>query len=52
MQVLPFTVHRAKQDLLTIIEWQFLSRDFGEMDISNDPGWTEDSVCGFVCLTM
>nr|CAB3226834.1 uncharacterized protein C2orf81 homolog [Phallusia mammillata] len=42
-QVLPFTVHQAKEDLLRIVQWQFLSHDPGETEISNDPGWTEDS---------
>uniref|UniRef100_F7ABL6 Uncharacterized protein n=3 Tax=Ciona intestinalis TaxID=7719 RepID=F7ABL6_CIOIN len=42
-QVLPFTVYQAKDALLQIVQWRFLSRDLGEENVGNDPGWTEDS---------
>ncbi|XP_076807769.1 uncharacterized protein C2orf81 homolog [Clavelina lepadiformis] len=42
-QMLPFTVHQAKDALLQIVQWHFLSRDSGEVNIVNDPGWKEDS---------
>lgn len=42
-QLLPFTVTMAKDAILQIIEWQFLSRDEGEENIeSTDSGWMED----------
>ena len=44
MQLVPYTVDHAKNSILQIIEWHFLSRDVGEKDIANDTGWKEDSV--------
>ncbi|XP_060071777.1 uncharacterized protein C2orf81 homolog [Ylistrum balloti] len=41
-QLLPFTVTMAKDAILQIIEWQFLSRDEGEQDVETDQGWMED----------
>lgn len=42
-QVLPYTAIQTKNTLLQIVEWHFLSRDFGEQDITRDGGWTEES---------
>lgn len=42
-QVLPYTAIHTKNTLLQIVEWHFLSRDFGEQDIARDGGWTEES---------
>jgi len=44
LQLIPFTVDFAKNSILQIVEWHFLSRDVGEKDISQDAGWKEDSV--------
>ncbi|XP_069125384.1 uncharacterized protein [Argopecten irradians] len=41
-QLLPFNVTMAKDAILQIIEWQFLSRDEGEQEVETDPGWMED----------
>ncbi|KAK3089198.1 hypothetical protein FSP39_001674 [Pinctada imbricata] len=41
-QLLPFTVSQAKDAILSIVEWQFLSRDEGEVEIDNDQSWMED----------
>eukprot|EP00916_Digyalum_oweni_P013501 GHVL01022181.1.p1 GENE.GHVL01022181.1~~GHVL01022181.1.p1 ORF type:complete len:460 (+),score=89.71 GHVL01022181.1:226-1605(+) len=40
-QVLPFTLQEAKDAILQIIEWQFLTRDEGEEDVI-EGGWIED----------
>nr|XP_039254326.1 uncharacterized protein C2orf81 homolog [Styela clava] len=42
-QVLPYTVFKAKDDLLDIIEWRFLSHDVGELDVKVNHGWAEDN---------
>jgi len=42
-QVLPYTAIHTKNTLLQIVEWHFLSRDYGEQDIGRDRGWTEES---------
>ncbi|XP_076072554.1 uncharacterized protein LOC143044426 isoform X1 [Mytilus galloprovincialis] len=42
-QLLPFTVTMAKDAILQVIEWQFLSRDEGETELeSTGEGWIED----------
>lgn len=41
-QLLPFTVTQAKDYILSIVEWQFLSRDEGELNPESDPGWIQD----------
>lgn len=41
-QLLPFTVTMAKDAILQIIDWQFLARDEGEVNIETDAGWMED----------
>lgn len=41
-QLIPYTVSQAKDAIVQIIEWQFLSRDEGEGDVSADVGWLED----------
>ncbi|XP_074648232.1 uncharacterized protein LOC141903807 isoform X2 [Tubulanus polymorphus] len=41
-QLLPFTITQAKEAILQIIEWQFLSRDEGEQNIDEDYTWAED----------
>lgn len=41
-QLVPYTVLQAKDAILQIIEWQFLQRDEGESNITEDPGWVED----------
>lgn len=41
-QLLPFTVTQAKDYILSIVEWQFLSRDEGESNPESDPGWIQD----------
>lgn len=42
-QLLPFTVTMAKEAILQVIEWQFLSRDEGETELeSTGEGWIED----------
>ena len=41
-QLIPFTVCQAKDAIVQIIEWQFLTRDSGEGNVSVDPGWCED----------
>lgn len=41
-QLVPYTVLQAKDAIIQIIEWQFLSRDEGEKGIDNDPGWVQD----------
>jgi len=42
-QLVPFTVNQAKDALLQIIEWQFLSRDEGEQSIESDPAWEQEA---------
>lgn len=41
-ELVPFTVSQAKDDIMTIIELQFLSRDEGEMNPESDSGWLQD----------
>lgn len=41
-QVVPYTVYQAKDDLLDIITWRFLSHDTGEEDMQKNLGWAED----------
>ncbi|KAL4240710.1 hypothetical protein ACF0H5_001501 [Mactra antiquata] len=41
-QVIPFTVSEAKDAILSIIEWQFLTRDEGEKNPEGDSGWLQD----------
>ncbi|KAL5019313.1 hypothetical protein ScPMuIL_005035 [Solemya velum] len=41
-QLIPFTVCTAKEAILQIVEWQFLSRDEGEQNFENDTTWMED----------
>ena len=41
-QLIPFTVCHAKDAIVQIIEWQFLSRDEGENNVAEDTGWAED----------
>lgn len=41
-QLIPFTVSEAKDALLSIIEWRFLTRDEGEKNPESDPGWIQD----------
>ncbi|XP_064367809.1 uncharacterized protein C2orf81 homolog [Dromaius novaehollandiae] len=41
-QRVPFTVSQAKDALLQIAEWRFLTRDEGEPDAEEDASWQED----------
>ncbi|XP_069779478.1 uncharacterized protein C2orf81 homolog isoform X3 [Narcine bancroftii] len=41
-QLLPFTISQAKDAILQIIEWQFLSYDPGESNVTLDHSWQED----------
>lgn len=42
-QLLPFTVTMAKDAILQVIEWQFLSKDEGETELeTTGEGWVED----------
>eukprot|EP00061_Rhincodon_typus_P009825 g33621.t1 len=41
-QLLPFTISQAKDAILQIIEWQFLTYDPGERNVALDPSWQED----------
>lgn len=41
-QLLPFTIAQAKDAMLQIIDWQFLSRDVLETDLTEDVSWLED----------
>lgn len=41
-QLLPFTITQARDAIVEIIEWQFLTQDVGETTIQEDLGWTED----------
>ncbi|XP_059506736.1 uncharacterized protein C2orf81 homolog isoform X2 [Stegostoma tigrinum] len=41
-QLLPFTITQAKDAILQIIEWQFLTYDPGERNVALDPSWQED----------
>ncbi|XP_033099614.1 uncharacterized protein C2orf81 homolog [Anneissia japonica] len=41
-QLYPYTITQAKEDILQVIEWQFLARDEGEGDPETDPTWLED----------
>jgi len=41
-QLLPFTITQARDAIIEIIEWQFLAKDEGEVDIDTDLGWMED----------
>jgi len=41
-QLLPFTITQARDAIVEIIEWQFLSKDDGEVTIDSDIGWVED----------
>lgn len=41
-QLVPYTVLQAKDAILQIIQWQFLSTDDGEECIEEDLGWKED----------
>ncbi|XP_051888782.1 uncharacterized protein C2orf81 homolog, partial [Pristis pectinata] len=41
-QLLPFTIAQAKDAILQIIEWQFLTHDPGESNVSLDHSWQED----------
>ncbi|XP_005101588.1 uncharacterized protein C2orf81 homolog isoform X2 [Aplysia californica] len=41
-QLLPFTITQARDAIIEIIEWQFLAKDEGEVDIESDLGWVED----------
>jgi len=42
-QLVPFTVSQAKDALLQIIEWQFLSRDEGESNLETDVAWEQET---------
>lgn len=42
-QVIPFTVMKAKDELLNLIEWRFLSHDSGEKNIELNNAWEEDA---------
>uniref|UniRef100_UPI00398F44E5 uncharacterized protein isoform X3 n=1 Tax=Pristiophorus japonicus TaxID=55135 RepID=UPI00398F44E5 len=41
-QMLPFTIAQAKDAILQIIEWRFLSSDHGESNVTQEPSWQED----------
>uniref|UniRef100_UPI00398F6C2F uncharacterized protein C2orf81 homolog isoform X1 n=1 Tax=Pristiophorus japonicus TaxID=55135 RepID=UPI00398F6C2F len=41
-QMLPFTIAQAKDAMLQIIEWRFLSSDRGESNVTQEPSWQED----------
>ncbi|XP_004691422.1 PREDICTED: uncharacterized protein C2orf81 homolog [Condylura cristata] len=41
-QCIPFTINQAREAMLQIIEWRFLSRDEGEFAVAEDPTWAED----------
>lgn len=41
-QLVPYTVSQAKDAILQIVEWQFLSRDEGEQEVETIPGWMQD----------
>ena len=41
-QLIPFTVCQARDAIVQIIEWQFLTHDPGESEVENDIGWQED----------
>lgn len=42
MQLLPYTLSQAKDAILTMLNWQFLSRDEGESANTDNRGWQED----------
>lgn len=42
-QLIPFTVYKAKDELLSLIEWRFLSHDIGEENIQVSHSWAEDA---------
>ncbi|XP_038648927.1 uncharacterized protein C2orf81 homolog [Scyliorhinus canicula] len=41
-QLLPFTIAQAKEAILQIIEWQFLTHDSGERAVLMEQSWQED----------
>lgn len=41
-QLLPYTITQAKDAILQIVEWQFLSRDEGETEAHTQEGWQSD----------
>ncbi|GFN86297.1 hypothetical protein PoB_001280300 [Plakobranchus ocellatus] len=41
-QLLPFTITQARDAITEIIEWQFLARDEGELEMETDLGWAQD----------
>ncbi|XP_002734910.1 uncharacterized protein LOC100369816 [Saccoglossus kowalevskii] len=42
-QLLPFTITKAKDDILQVIEWRFLERDEGEGEaVNKDVSWQEE----------
>ncbi|XP_042322888.1 uncharacterized protein C2orf81 homolog isoform X2 [Sceloporus undulatus] len=41
-QCIPYVINQAREAMLQIIEWRFLVRDEGEMEVPTDPAWQED----------
>ncbi|KAI0237778.1 hypothetical protein LSAT2_011632 [Lamellibrachia satsuma] len=41
-QLIPYTVLQAREAIVQIIQWQFLTTDEGETNLLDDPGWTPD----------
>ncbi|XP_077158520.1 uncharacterized protein C2orf81 homolog [Paroedura picta] len=41
-QRIPYVIHQAREAMVQIIEWRFLVRDEGEVDVSADSTWQED----------
>ncbi|XP_059170066.1 uncharacterized protein LOC131951721 isoform X2 [Physella acuta] len=41
-QLLPFTISQAKEAIVEIIKWQFLTRDEGEENFQSDSSWHQD----------
>nr|XP_016853266.1 PREDICTED: uncharacterized protein C2orf81 homolog isoform X1 [Anolis carolinensis] len=41
-QCIPYVINQAREAMIQIIEWRFLVRDEGEVDVPTDPTWQED----------
>ena len=51
-QLIPYTVSQARDAIVQIIEWQFLTRDEGEGNVETDPGWIEDEGMRYLILWL